>query len=686
MLEAGESPRFVLRRMVIFASEDIGNADPQALQLAVSALQAFELMGMPEGVLPLTQAVTYLACAPKSNTAVTAYGAAKAAVHKHGALPVPDKLRNAPTRPDARSWAMGRNIAILTTLPATTCANQYLPEALANERFYRPSRSGRRGRDGRALGPLARRHQRSKTWLHRDISPRAMRAPLRRVRQCSNRAATPSMLQWPAMFAAFAAEPVLTGPFGGGFGMVAGPKLAPVAYDFFADIPGRGLPPALSVPELDFKGLEVSFGPTTQVFHGGRGAAAVPLLIQGLLQLHAEHGRLPLTAVVAPAIALAKEGVALSAQIAGIANILTPILTLTPDTAKLFAPQGHVLKAGDKFASADLAGLLHRAAAGQLDTDWEAVLKTFGPPHGRLTAADLQASQVHKNTPITVELGDYTIALNPPPSLGGLLVGFGLRLLANVPKAVWAQETDSVLHILGALAVSQAVRSQQVDPAARGGSSKLAPLVHSLLTDDYVNGWKGPMADVVRHGPPKDGFPVHNLGGTTHVSCIDDDGMACSITSSNGEGNGHVVPGAGVMINNFLGEEDINPAGFHRPFAPSGLRRRPMPAPTSPIRRCCSSRSCAGSSLSSTRRSGFLNASGSATRRPSISTPGATAPWSWPTPPCMSSSPMRTGWSSPAHGPSSSARTSPGGSIFATGATCRLMTAVCSSARRHAAW
>src|SRR6185295_7160581 len=97
MLEAGEDPRFVLRRMVIFAAEDVGNADPQALGVAVSALHAFELVGLPEGVLPLTQAVVYLACAPKSNTALTAYAAARKLVREHGALPVPAELRNAAT-------------------------------------------------------------------------------------------------------------------------------------------------------------------------------------------------------------------------------------------------------------------------------------------------------------------------------------------------------------------------------------------------------------------------------------------------------------------------------------------------------------------------------------------------------------------------------------------------------------
>jgi putative ATPase len=98
MLEAGEDPRFVGRRMVIFASEDVGNADPRALQVAVSAFQAYELMGLPEGVLPLTQAATYLAKAPKSRAVINAYYAAKEDVLRLGSEAIPMHLRNAPTK------------------------------------------------------------------------------------------------------------------------------------------------------------------------------------------------------------------------------------------------------------------------------------------------------------------------------------------------------------------------------------------------------------------------------------------------------------------------------------------------------------------------------------------------------------------------------------------------------------
>ena len=89
MIEAGEDPLFVLRRMVIFAAEDVGVADPRALSVATAAVDAFRFVGMPEGLIPMTEAAIYLATAPKTNTAITTYAAAKADVDARGALPVP---------------------------------------------------------------------------------------------------------------------------------------------------------------------------------------------------------------------------------------------------------------------------------------------------------------------------------------------------------------------------------------------------------------------------------------------------------------------------------------------------------------------------------------------------------------------------------------------------------------------
>ncbi len=141
MIEAGEDPRFIVRRMVIFASEDVGNADPQGLQVAISALQAVELMGFPEGVYPLTQAVTYLAMAPKSNTALTTYARAREAVQKHGPLPVPMHLRNAPTRL-MKSLGYGGGYQYPHDFEGNYVVENYLPEGLRAERFFEPSGNG----------------------------------------------------------------------------------------------------------------------------------------------------------------------------------------------------------------------------------------------------------------------------------------------------------------------------------------------------------------------------------------------------------------------------------------------------------------------------------------------------------------------------------------------------------------
>jgi putative ATPase len=141
MLEAGEDPLFVARRMVIFASEDVGNADPQGLPVAVAALQAFHAIGMPEGWIPLSHAATYLATAPKSNASYLAYRKAAAEVHDTGSLPVPLHLRNAPTKlMKAEGYAEGYRYP--HNYPGHRVEQQYLPERLAGRRYYDPTDEG----------------------------------------------------------------------------------------------------------------------------------------------------------------------------------------------------------------------------------------------------------------------------------------------------------------------------------------------------------------------------------------------------------------------------------------------------------------------------------------------------------------------------------------------------------------
>ncbi len=141
MLEAGEDPLFVARRMVIFAAEDVGNAEPQALAVAVAAKDAVHFVGLPEGRLPLAQAATYLATCPKSNAAMRAMIAATDDVRAHGPLPVPLHLRNAPT-PLMKGLGYGAGYEYPHDHPDAVVDQDHLPEALQGRRYYQPTDRG----------------------------------------------------------------------------------------------------------------------------------------------------------------------------------------------------------------------------------------------------------------------------------------------------------------------------------------------------------------------------------------------------------------------------------------------------------------------------------------------------------------------------------------------------------------
>jgi putative ATPase len=141
MVEAGEDPRFIARRLVILASEDIGLADPTALPTAVAAAQAVQLIGLPEAQLNLAQAVIALALAPKSNAVVTAIGAAAADVRRGLAGPVPPHLRDA-SYPSAKRLGHGRGYRYAHDYPHGVVEQQYAPDAVAGREYYRPSGYG----------------------------------------------------------------------------------------------------------------------------------------------------------------------------------------------------------------------------------------------------------------------------------------------------------------------------------------------------------------------------------------------------------------------------------------------------------------------------------------------------------------------------------------------------------------
>ncbi|MCA9705244.1 MAG: gamma-glutamyltransferase [Myxococcales bacterium] len=346
---------------------------------------------------------------------------------------------------------------------------------------------------------------------------------------------------------AFVAEVPLCGPGGSGV-LLAGTADDLRVLDFFAAVPGRGL---AARPTLDFHDVTVDFGPTVQIFHVGRAAAAVPGTMFGLLEAHRRLGRLPLPVLVEPAVALARAGCTPSAQLAFIIGLLEPIVELTPATHALFVRDGQIFLANPRLADfleafAEEGEALLRGPLAQ------ALLDALGPAQGGLlTAEDLEHYAPVWRTPLRVTRGHDQIFTIPPPSSGGPLVGLGLQLSADVPLAD--------LPWLGPRHVCELAALLAAMDGARG---RVGP---SGVTPEVLEA-----ARAVQQR--------RTLGSTTHISVLDGEGQLAALTMSNGEGCGHTLEGLGIHVNNFLGEEDINPQGFHR--QPPGTWMTTMMAPT----------------------------------------------------------------------------------------------------------
>ena len=161
MLAAGEDPLYVARRMIRFASEDVGNADPRALSLAIDALQAYHFLGSPEGELALAQAALYLATAPKSNAAYIAFGRVQGEIRRTGSLPVPLHIRNAPTRL-MKELGYGDGYRYAHDYEDAMVFQEHLPEELRGKRFYDPTDRGYEKMIGERLAWWRKRMQDSK--------------------------------------------------------------------------------------------------------------------------------------------------------------------------------------------------------------------------------------------------------------------------------------------------------------------------------------------------------------------------------------------------------------------------------------------------------------------------------------------------------------------------------------------
>lgn len=344
-----------------------------------------------------------------------------------------------------------------------------------------------------------------------------------------------------AMLMSWVAEPLLTGPGAGGYMLVAGFADQPSLLDFFVAAPGLGRDRSEPPPRLT--PVKVNFGDAVQVFNCGAASVGVPGCPAGIGTAMYRWGTRRLASLAAPAAAAAREGVDVNAQQGYVFDLLEGILASTPEAVRAFG-------ARTRFTSAELADTIellgregaepfYRGAVAEAIVDW------LEPRGGLLTREDLAAYAAVTRSPVWTRYRGRTVVTNPPPSAGGTLIALALALLDRTPGPPGAVDLVTVMER------AQAER-----------------------TDAFVAGLDEPG---FAHR-----FLSSRLGATTHISVVDGEGRACSVTCTNGEGSGIVVPGTGIHLNNIMGEEDLNPLGFHA-FAPA--RRMPsMMAPTIVLR------------------------------------------------------------------------------------------------------
>ncbi|MFQ5740358.1 MAG: gamma-glutamyltransferase [Acidobacteriota bacterium] len=328
-----------------------------------------------------------------------------------------------------------------------------------------------------------------------------------------------------ACFASCATEPMLTSLAGGGIGLLRFPSGDIKCIDFLTNFPK-------AFGAVDPLRTVVSFGDETQIFFMGYGSLGVPGALAGLLHIHTRYGRLPLEQILAPAIDVAR-GHPLNRFQAYILRVLERFCLHSREAREVFAPRGRLLSEGDTIRNSKLAGFLETLAGDQaeaLELYREALSRTLSEKESTLSLDDFDSYGVIEREPIRLAYRDHEIALAPPPAVGGILVAHALKLLENCDLGHLRHNSAKHIETLvGAM--------QDCD------SRRTRHFFDRVLYEDGF--WK-----VSLKSPDR-------LGGTTHVSIIDQEGNAAGITTSNGQGAGIMVRDTGIMLNNFAAEPDL---------------------------------------------------------------------------------------------------------------------------------
>ena len=358
----------------------------------------------------------------------------------------------------------------------------------------------------------------------------------------------------------FEAESPLTGPGAGGFMLLHTPDGGGHLLDFFVAAPGKGLD---TLEPAELTPIDVKFAEgAIQRFNVGPSSNGAYGTTIGLAEVLRRFGTLELSDLVERPARAAREGIEVVPMQAFLFGILQPILNSTPEAAAIYEPEGRLLQAGETIRLPELGDLLERLGRegpGFLyDGDVaQAVSEWVLERGGLLTREDLASYAVQERDPVRVEYHGREVLTNPPPSSGGILIADALGILERLEGPL---DTETIAEVI---ASTNRARDKEFH--------------EGLNTDGYLERFleKDALDTVATEVRGR-------LGSTTHLAVMDAEGGCASVTCSNGSCSGVVVPGTGVHLNNMLGEEDLNPLGYHR-YEP-GARVPSMMSPTLALR------------------------------------------------------------------------------------------------------
>ncbi len=374
-----------------------------------------------------------------------------------------------------------------------------------------------------------------------------------------------------AAFASWVTESPLTGPGAGGFILVHRARDGSTRLlDFFVATPGLGSRRARAG---EMHAVDVGFGDseTKQVFRIGPASCAVPGAVAGLEGAHRAYGSLPWSDLVAPAVKLARAGIELTKPQAHLHAILDLILRHHAEGQRVYGKNGGRYVTGDIVRLPDLADTLDAIARegarvfyrGELGRATVATVREGG---GQMTREDLAVYRPVWRRPVRVPFRDHEFVSNPPPSSGGILIAYGLALLERLGPPGPAASAEAISALVEVMREQTRAREEGFSRGLHRGG-----LARRLLDAEALRAALGRIES--RRPGAVEAAPA---GGTTHISAIDADGNAASLSSSTGSGSGVIVPGTGIHLNNMLGEYDLVTGAP----APAGRRLTSMMAPS----------------------------------------------------------------------------------------------------------